>query len=37
MGTKITWSMKWKTKDINQNYDVAGLEFNSHIQVNKKI
>lgn len=36
-GAKSTWSMRWKTKEINQNYQVAGLEFNVQIQVCKKM
>lgn len=36
-GTKSAWSMRWKTKEINQNDHVAGLEFNSQIEVHKNM
>lgn len=37
IGTKNTQSMKWKTKDINQNLTWHVWSSNSRIQVNKKI
>lgn len=36
-GIRNTWSVKYKTKDVDQNFYVVVFEFNSQIWIYKKM